>query len=76
MSACDHPLDGHTTHGPWCATPERPERYQRLVVPLRPHVEAELFVPFPMTTGDWDQFMMVLIAMKPGLVKEERDHAD
>ena len=18
MSACDHPLDGHTSHGPWC----------------------------------------------------------
>lgn len=19
-TACDHPLDGHTTHGPWCGT--------------------------------------------------------
>ena len=18
MTACDHPLDGHTAHGPWC----------------------------------------------------------
>lgn len=21
MSACDHPLDGHVSHGPWCETP-------------------------------------------------------
>lgn len=43
--------------------------WQRLVVPIRPHVEAELFVPYPMTEADWKQFLAVLAAMKPGLVK-------
>jgi len=49
--------------------------YQRLVVPIRPNVEAELFVPFPMTEADWGQFQSVLAAMKPGLVREPESTA-
>jgi hypothetical protein len=44
--------------------------YQRLMVPIRPHVAAEVFVPRPMTEADWEQFMTVLTTMKPGLVHE------
>jgi hypothetical protein len=52
-----------------------PQIHQRLLIPIRPHVEAEVFVPFPMTEADWDQFLTVLAAMKPGLVREPRRHA-
>ena len=44
---------------------------QELRIPIRPHVDAVLYVPFPMTSADWDQFMAVLAAMKPGLVRDE-----
>jgi len=43
---------------------------KELRIPIRPYVYAELYVPFPMTSGDWDQFMAVLAAMKPGLVRD------
>lgn len=41
---------------------------QELRIPIRPHVHATLYVPRPMTESDWEQFMAVLAAMKPGLV--------
>jgi hypothetical protein len=47
-----------------------PEIRQQLRIPIRPHVDAVLYVPFPMAESDWDQFMAVLAAMKPGLVPE------
>ena len=49
--------------------------HQRLVVPIRPHVQAELFVPWPMTEADWDQFLAVLAAMRPGLVPSVTDRS-
>ena len=44
---------------------------QELRIPIRPHVDAVLSVPFPMTEADWEQFLAVLAAMKPGLVPPE-----
>lgn len=47
-----------------------PEIRQQLRIPIRPHIDAVLYVPYPMTAADWDQFMTVLEAMKPGLVPD------
>ncbi len=49
----------------------RAELRQQLRIPVRPHADAVLYVPFPMTGDDWDQFLAVLAAMRPGLVRDE-----
>lgn len=43
----------------------------RLSIPIRPHVAAEMNLPRPMTSADWDQMMAVLETMKPGIVKDD-----
>ena len=45
----------------------------RLSIPVSPGVAAELLLPQPMSEDDWEQFMAVLEAMKPGIVKEAPD---
>jgi len=42
----------------------------RLIIPIRPHVTAEMDIPRPMASADWDQMMAVLETMKPGIVKD------
>jgi hypothetical protein len=44
-----------------------------LNLPLSPEDWAVLHVPQRMTEREWDQMMMVLNAMKPGIITEERD---
>ncbi len=46
-----------------------PERWQKLRIPIRPEVDAILYLLLPMTQEDWDQLMAVLDAMKPGIVR-------
>ena len=45
-----------------------------LSIPLEPYKDAELDLPQPMTEANWQQFMAVLEAMKPGLVRDEESH--
>lgn len=44
------------------------EQLRKLRIPIRPGVDAVLWVVLPMTQEDWDQFMAVLNAMKPGIL--------
>lgn len=40
-------------------------------IPLSGGRDISIGGPFPLSEQDWDQFMTVLEAMKPGLVKAE-----
>ena len=53
---------------PMMALPPAGSRQYRLVIPIAPHTQAVLDVPFPLSEANWDQLMAVLAAMKPGLV--------
>jgi len=46
---------------------------QQLRIPLLSHADVVLYVPLPMNAGDWDQFMGVLAAMRPGIVTDTAD---
>ena len=48
----------------------RTGKRQELRIPISPGNDAVLYVRFPMTESDWDQFMTVLAAMKPGIVRD------
>jgi hypothetical protein len=48
---------------------EQPAERHKLRIPIRPHLDAVLFLSLPMTDDDWEQFTAVLAAMKPGIVK-------
>jgi hypothetical protein len=45
--------------------------WQKLLIPVSPDTHAEIYLPSRwLTPGEWDQFMAVLAAMKPGLVRK------
>jgi hypothetical protein len=47
-----------------------------LILPLSPGSWVTLSVPPVMTEREWDLMMTILTAMKPGLVKSEREEED
>ena len=51
-------------------------RKMLLCIPVEPHVNVEMSVPFPMTVAQWDRMMVVLAAMKPGIVSERTAGTD
>lgn len=51
------------------ARPGWDDKRQPLRIPISPGNDAVIYLRFPMTEADWEQFMTVLTAMKPGLVR-------